>query len=168
MNLDILFWLFLAAYAIHLVDETAVNGGFVHWIKSSFWPKYTGKMFFWFNFGAVVAIALSNILYDAAGGHWIILALVWPFGFALHGFTVHLFWTIKQKNPTPGLITSVIYWIIAWLIVRYGFLAGSSSHIARIDFWTGLIVGAVVVGGFLTFAPTVVMPALLRKRRRRR
>ena len=82
---------------IHIVDETTTNGGFIRWIQASFWPTYTARMNFWFNSGAVVAIACSNLLYDLLGGHWAILVLVWPTAFALHGFTVRLFWTIRQR-----------------------------------------------------------------------
>ena len=161
MSLDVLLWAFLASYVIHVVDETAMNGGFIRWIKASFWPTYTARMNFWFNGGAVLAIAGTNLLYDLFGGHWIILALIWPFGFALHGITVHLFWTIRQRNLSPGLVTSVIYWIMAYFFVRYGFLAG---QIASSDFWTGILLGVLTVGAFLTFAPTVVIPRLIRTR----
>jgi hypothetical protein len=115
-------------------------------------------MNFWFNGGAVLAITGSNVLYDLFGGHWIILALIWPSGFALHGITVHLFWTVRQRNLSPGLATSVIYWIVAYIFVRYGLLAG---RIATADFWIGTLVGALTVGAFLTFVPTVVIPRLV-------
>ena len=161
VSLDVLLWAFLAAYVIHLVDETAINGGFIRWMQASFWPAYTARMNFWFNSGAVAAIAASNLLYDLFGGHWIILALVWPFGFALHGITLHLFWTIRQRNLSPGLPTSVIYWIMAYFFVRYGLIAG---QIAPLDFWTGAILGVVTVGAFLTLVPTVVIPRMIRPR----
>jgi hypothetical protein len=161
MSLDVLLWAFLASYVIHIVDETTMNGGFTQWIKASFWPTYTARMNFWFNGGAILAIAGSNLLYDVAGGHWVIPALIWPSGFALHGITVHLFWTIRQRNLSPGLLTSVIYWIMAYFFVRYGFLAG---QITSADFWTGTLLGVLTVGAFLTFVPTVVIPALIRPR----
>lgn len=161
MSLDVLLWAFLASYVIHLVDETTMNGGFIRWIKARFWPTYTARMNFWFNGGAIVAIVASNLLYDVVGGHWVILALIWPSGFALHGLTVHLFWTIRQRNLSPGLLTSVIYWIMAYFFVRYGFLAG---QIDSFDFGTGTVLGVLTVGAFLTFVPTVVMPALIRRR----
>jgi len=85
----------------------------------------------------------------------------WVFGFALHSITLHLFWTIKQRNISPGLVTSAIYWIIAYFFVRYGFLSG---QIARSDFWIGLVVGVLTVGAFLTFVPTALMPFLIRNR----
>ena len=161
MSLDILLWLFLASFAIHIVDETTMNGGFVRWMQSSFWPTYTERMNFWFNGGAVLSIAVSNLLYDVLGGHWVILTLIWPFGFALHGVTLHLFWTIKQRNLSPGLVTSVIYWIMGYFFVRYGFLEG---RIAPSDFWIGLLLGVLTIGAFLTFVPTALIPALIRNR----
>lgn len=165
MTLDILLWTFLASFAIHLVDETTMNGGFVSWMKRSFWPTYTARMNFWFNSVAVLLIAIAILLTELVGGHWIIFVLVWPVGFALHGFTVHLFWTIKQKNVCPGLATSVIYWIMGWFFVRYGLLAG---QISAQDFWIGVALGVVTVGAFLTFVPPLIAPAVTKKARGRR
>ncbi len=162
MSMDILLWLFLSAFVIHLIDETTINGGFINWMKVSFWPGYTPRMNFWFNAVAILLIFAGNLIYEIAGGHWIILVLAWPFGFALHGLTVHLFWTIKQKNLSPGLMTSIIYWIMAYFFVRYGYLNG---QISSYDFWAGLIFGVIVIGGFLTFVPPVVIPAILRSRK---
>jgi hypothetical protein len=159
MNIDVLLWASLASLVVRILDETVMNGGFVEWMRTSFWPTYTPRMNAWFNSGAIVAVAASNLLSDLFGGHWIVLALVWPFGFALHGITVHLFWTIRQGSLSPGLLTSVIYWIMVYFFVRYGFLAG---QISGSDFLTGALLGVVGVGGFLTFTPTVLMTALAR------
>jgi hypothetical protein len=158
MTLDILLWAFLASYIVHIVDETLMNGGFVRWFQESFWPTYTGRMNFFFNGGAVVAITVSNVLYDIGGGHWIILALIWPFGFAFHGVTLHLFWTIRQRSMSPGLVTSVLYWIMAYFFARYGYAAGL---ITPSDFWAGVVLGVVTVGAFLTFVPTLIIPRLV-------
>ena len=161
MPLDVLLWSFLASFVIHIVDETVMNGGFVQWFRTSFWPTYTARMNFWFNGGAVAAIAGSNLLADLRGGHWVILALIWPFGFALHGITLHLFWTIRQRNLSPGLVTSVLYWIMAYFFVRYGLL---TRQIDASDFWTGVLLGVLTVGVFLTFVPTMVVPRMVRSR----
>jgi uncharacterized protein with HXXEE motif len=161
MSLDVLLWTFLGTYVVHLVDETTMNGGFIRWFQASFWPTYTARMNFWFNAGAVGAITISNLLYDLAGGRWIILALIWPFGFAVHGITLHLYWTIRQRNLSPGLVTSLLYWIMAYFFVRYGYLAG---RITPSDFWTGAILAVLTVGAFLTFVPTVVIPRVIRAR----
>src|SRR5215472_12258191 len=97
VTLDLLSWALLAAYVVHLVDETLINGGFVEFVRKNFWPGYSMRMFFWFNTGAVIAIALSNILFDLFGGHWVILPLMWISGFAVHGVTVHIFWTVRRR-----------------------------------------------------------------------
>jgi hypothetical protein len=55
----------------------------------------------------------------------------------------------------------VIYWIIAYFFVRYGLLSG---QIPSSDFWIDTVLGVVTVGAFLTFAPTVVIPALISPR----
>jgi hypothetical protein len=151
MATDLLAWALLAAYVVHLLDETMMNGGFVHWVSSNFWPAYNSRMFFWFNAGAIVAIAASNVLFDLFGGHYVVLPLFWIFGFALHGVTVHIFWTISQRSYSPGLVTSVLYWIIAYLMARYAYAAGLVSSV---DFWTGAVAGMVLLGGFLTIGPT--------------
>ena len=49
--LSALFWAFFAAYVVHILDETLLNGGFVRWIADNFWPSYHARMFFWFNTG---------------------------------------------------------------------------------------------------------------------
>lgn len=162
MDVDILLWAFLASFVVHVLDETLMNGGFIRWMQTSFWSSYTPLMNFWFNGAFMVGVAVANVLYDQLGGHWIIPALICPAGFAVHGVTLHLFWTARQRSLSPGLLTSVLYWIIAYLLVRYGLLDG---HISSADFWTGTLLGVFTVGGFLTFVPTVVVPRLTRSER---
>lgn len=163
MTTDLLAWSLLAAYAVHLLDETMMNGGFVRWVSGHFWPGYNDRMFFWFNAGAVVAIAVSNVLFDLFGGHFVVLPLFWIFGFALHGVTVHAYWTIRQRDYSPGLLTSVLYWIVAYLTIRYGYAAGL---ISSVDFWVGALAGMVLLAGFLTIGPTWLFPAFVLRRTR--
>ncbi len=80
------------------------------------------------------------------------------------GAVLHLYWTIRQMNLSPGLVTSVIYWIMGYFFVRYGLLGG---QIASTDFWIGTLLGVLTVGAFLTFVPTVVIPKLIRSRMQR-
>lgn len=160
MTLDLIAWAVLAAYIVHLLDESLVNGGFVAWVRRNFWPDYSTRLFFWFNAGAVVLIGASNLLFDLFGGHFVILPLAWVFGFALHGVTVHVFWTARERDYSPGLVTSVLYWIVAYLATRYGYAGGL---ISATDFWIGAVVGCVLIGGFLTFGPTLIFPRLNRQ-----
>jgi hypothetical protein len=44
-------------------------------VKAHWWPEYNGKMFFWFNTGDVILMALSLILYDLLEGRWVILSI---------------------------------------------------------------------------------------------
>lgn len=162
MIVHLLFWALLASYVVHLLDETMMNGGFVRWVSTSFWPGYTTRMFFWFNAGAIAGIAASNLLFDAFGGHLVILPLFWVSGFVVHVVTVHIFWTVRQSDYSPGLVTSVLYWTVGYLVVRYGFAPGL---ISGVDFWIGVIAGALLLGGFLTVGPTLIFPALAHKGR---
>jgi len=157
-----LFWAFFASYIVHIVDETLLNGGFVKWIRESFWPIYHVRMFFWFNAAFIMAIAASNLLFDNFGGHWVILPLIFVAGFTTHVFTVHLYWTIRLNSYSPGLVTSLLYVVIFYLLVKYG-VAG--HLISRADFVTGTAVGIATLGLFLTFGPTVLFPWLTRRRR---
>lgn len=162
MTLDLLFWGLLASYIVHLLDETLMNGGFVRWVNTNFWPGYTTQMFFWFNTGAVVAIVASNVAYELFGGHAVVLPLFWVSGFAVHGVTVHIFWTVRRRDYSPGLVTSVLYWIVMYLVVRFGYVAGL---IPPVDFWVGTLGGALLLAGFLTVGPTLLFPALTKGER---
>lgn len=161
LNLHLLFWAFFAAYIVHLLDETLMNGGFVQWVVKNFWPTYNSRMFFWFNAVAVCGIAICNILFDSLGGHWVILPLVWIAGFATHTFTVHLYWTIRRNTYSPGLVSSTLYIVFFYLVVRYGLRGGL---IGETDFIIGTVVGVLAIGAFLTVGPTWLFPRIMRNR----
>ena len=160
--LNLLFWAFFATYVMHILDETLLNGGFVQWIVENFWPQYRVRMFFWFNAGAVTAIIISNILFDSFGGHWVILPIIWLTGFVTHAITFHLYWTIRRDTYSPGLLTSVLYVILFYLLIRYGV----GRHLLDpADFTIGTIAGIATIGAFLTVGPTVLFPRLTEHRR---
>ena len=116
--LSILFWSVLAAYIIHIIDETLI------------------------------------------GGHWIILPLFWTFERASHMFTVHIWWSIRYKEYSPGLVTGVLFWILVYFVIRYGLRPGL---IRQSDFTIGAIAG--FVGAlFLAFLPTTIMPRVYRRK----
>jgi hypothetical protein len=159
--LSILFWAFFATYVVHILDETLLNGGFVQWVAENFWPTYHMRMFFWFNAAFIVAIAAGNLLFDCLGGHWVILPLFFVAGFVTHVLTLHLYWTIRLNNYSPGLVTSLLYVVIFYLLVKYGV---RGHLISGRDFAIGTIVGVVTLGLFLTVGPTVLFPRLTRHR----
>lgn len=159
--LSLLFWALLASYIVHILDETMLNGGFVQWIVDNFWPTYTWRMFFWFNAGAIGAIAISNLLFDSLGGHWVILPLIWLAGFVTHAATVHVYWTIRRNTYSPGLATSLLYVIVFYLVIRYGL---GPHLVSGTDFAIGTVIGVATLGAFLTVGPTVLFPKLARRR----
>jgi hypothetical protein len=159
--LSLLFWALFASYVVHILDETLLNGGFVQWIADNFWPGYTARMFFWFNAGALAAIAISNLLFDSLGGHWVILPLIWVAGFVTHALTVHVYWTIRRNTYSPGLVSSLLYVMVYYLVIRDG-LGGHLMTGA--DFAIGTAVGVATVGAFLTVGPTFLFPRLTRRR----
>ena len=162
MIVSLLFWAFFASYVVHVIDETLINGGFVQWVVANFWPTYHMRMFFWFNGGAIVAVAASNVTYDVFGGHWVILPLVWVAGFVTHVATFHLYWTIRHNDYSPGLLSSLLYVVVLYLLIKYGV---GPRLIAVSDLVIGLGVGVATVGAFLTFGPTVLFPRLMNARR---
>ena len=36
MIVSLLFWGFFVSYLVHIIDETLMNGGFVHWVVANF------------------------------------------------------------------------------------------------------------------------------------
>jgi len=159
--LSILFWAFFASYIVHILDETLLNGGFVDWVAKNFWPTYHTRMFFWFNAAFIVAIAISNMLFDSLGGHWVILPLFFVGGFVTHVFTFHLYWTIRRNTNSPGLLTSMLYLVIFYLLIKFGV---GGNLISGDDFAIGILAGVATLGVFLTVGPTVLFPWIMRKR----
>ena len=39
------FWLMVAAYVIHVIDESLLGGSFVEKVQQHWWPKYLGRSF---------------------------------------------------------------------------------------------------------------------------
>src|SRR5258708_29219988 len=85
--------------------------------RSTLFPYTT--LFRSFNAGAIAAIAISNLLFDNLGGHWVILPLIFLAGFVTHAATVHVYWTIRRNTYSPGLLTSLLYVIIFYLFIKY-------------------------------------------------
>jgi Protein of unknown function with HXXEE motif len=157
--LSILFWAFFASYVVHILDETLLNGGFVQFISKNFWPMYRARMFFWFNAAFIAAVAVSNLLFDSLGGHWVILPLIFVGGFVTHVVTFHLYWTVRLNTYSPGLLTSMLYVVIFYLLIKYGL---GRHLISCMDFVIGTVVGVATLGAFLTVGPTVLFPKLTR------
>ena len=140
MSLSVLFWLMEAAYLIHCLDETVAGGGFVNMVKKHFWPEYTGKQFFWFNTVLHVINVTAIMLYENFGGAWIIAPLSISWLFVTNGFW-HVMGTAMLREYHPGLITSPLYWIVMYLIVRAWLV---QNVLPMSYFWISLVIGIVL------------------------
>jgi hypothetical protein len=141
MPLNVLFWGMEAAYLIHCLDETIAGGGFVNMVKRDFWPEYSGKKFFWFNAGLHIINIASIILFEVLGGAWVIFPLSMSWLFVTNGLW-HVMGTAIFKEYSPGLMTSPLYWIIMYFIIRYSLLSG--------DILPSYFIISVIIGSVLT------------------
>ena len=107
-------------------------------MKKHFWPEYTARKFFWFNF-LLHGINITTIIaYEILGGSWIILPLSMCWLFVTNGFW-HVLEALLFREYSPGLATSLLYWIIMYNIARYGLFSGRISLQA---FITSALVGS--------------------------
>jgi hypothetical protein len=137
--LTFLFWANFAAFTAHLLDETLMGGGFVTFIQRHFWAGFKISDFFDANALWLVLIAISNILYDVLGNRvaFIPMAFVWERFF--NAF-FHIGSTYYFKEYSPGLVTSLLFFVILYLICRYGVLRG---HVRWVAFFGSAIAAAV-------------------------
>jgi hypothetical protein len=123
-----IFWGYIVAYVIHLIDETVMGETFVGMVQRNFGP-IQWKHFFIGN-TLIMSLAIgANIVYEILGHGWIILPLTFVFIFTTNGIW-HLAGTIISKKYSPGLASSLLYWLLFYFIFRYSILPGEipSSH----------------------------------------
>jgi hypothetical protein len=120
MQLPLLFsfWFTVAAYVVHVLDESLLGGSFVEKVRQHWWPEYSWTKFFWFNTGYFVLMIGSVVSYDFLGGAWMILPLAWVIERAVNGVW-HLWWAIHFHEYSPGLVTSILMWMNLYFIWRY-------------------------------------------------
>ena len=112
------FWVMVAAYVIHVLDESLLGGSFVEKVKEHWWPDYSWTKFFWFNAAYFLTMIASIILYDLLLGFWIILPLAWLIERTCNGFW-HLWWTVHFREYSPGLVSSILMWMNLYFALRY-------------------------------------------------
>jgi hypothetical protein len=149
--INLIFWAYVAAYVIHILDESLLGENFVEMVKRNFWPAYEWKHFFGFNTLLMSLIILSIVLFEVLGAAWIIFPLTFVFQMFTNGLW-HLGATLITKRYSPGLLTSILYWMLFYFIFRYAFLKG---EIAVPQFMISAILGALItilmIGSFFVF-----------------
>lgn len=137
-----LCWGYVAAYVIHILEESVLGENFVEKVRNKYWPEYSWTKFFWFNTFLLLFNIVAIPLYEVFGGAWIIFPLSLACERVFNG-GYHLSETIKYRTFSSGLLTSVLFWILAYFILRYAVLKGEilRSH----------VVISIIIGGLLTF-----------------
>jgi hypothetical protein len=149
------FWFTVAAYVVHVIDESLLGGSFVEKVRQHWWPEYSWTKFFWFNSAYFIVMMASVVLYDIRGGSWAILPLAWVIERACNGVW-HLGWTICFREYSPGLVTSILMWMNLYFVLRYG---PEGALLPTIWIW------AIVIGGAFTAFLTFYMPLVKGRRR---
>jgi hypothetical protein len=86
LSLIWVFWSVVAAYVIHVLDESLLGGSFVEKVREHWWAEYSWRKFFWINTGYFLIMIASIVAYDFLGGLWVVLPLAWTFERAANGF----------------------------------------------------------------------------------
>jgi hypothetical protein len=144
------FWFMVAAYVIHVLDESLLGGSFVEKVRQHWWPQYSWTKFFWFNAAYFAVMIASVVLYDLLGGSWIILPLAWSIERFFNGFW-HLWWAIHFHEYSPGLLTSILIWMDSYFIVRYR----PPDAITPTTFWPAALIGVLFAASLFTYIPLV-------------
>lgn len=161
--LSFIFWGFVAAYALHILEESVLGDVFVGKVKRLYWPQYTWGKFAGFNTMLITLEILSIVLYEAFGGAWVIFPLSLMSERFFNGF-YHLYETLKTGKFSSGLLTSVIFWILGYFVIRYAIVPGNIAA----SFWIpsaaiGLLI-SLAMTGVLVFG--IMMKAWDRKDKR--
>jgi hypothetical protein len=150
--IELLFWGFIAAYVIHILEESVLGESFVDKVRKNFIPVYDWKKFFGFNTFLLCLNVVAIIVYDIAGGNWIIFPLSLAVERTLNGIW-HLGETMVTRKFSSGLLASTLTWILMYLLIRYSLLPG---EISSFDFYIALGIGALIT--------TFMFTALLNKK----
>jgi hypothetical protein len=150
------FWFMVAAYVVHVLDESLLGGSFVEKVREHWWPEYSWKMFFWFNAGYFAIMIASVVIYDLCGGVWLILPLAWSIERMCNGLW-HVGWTIHFREYSPGLVSSILMGMNLYFILRY---TPPEQAIGR-----GIWVPALIIAGVATAFLVLYIPVVQGRKR---
>jgi Protein of unknown function with HXXEE motif len=145
------FWFTVAAYVIHVIDESLLGGSFVEKVREHWWPEYSWTKFFWFNTAYFLVMIASVVLYDFLRGNWLILPLAWVIERACNGLW-HLGWAIRFREYSPGLVTSILMWMNFYFVVRY---PAANEAIPAMDWIWAAVIGGAFAAFLMLYIPLV-------------
>jgi hypothetical protein len=121
--ISLVLWGFVVAYVVHILEESILPEVFVDKVKRLYWPTYGWTKFFGFNTLLLSLNIAAVVVYEALGGSWIVFPLSLACERVFNGF-YHFGETIRARLFSSGLLSSVITWILAYLIIRYSLVKG--------------------------------------------
>lgn len=151
LPLIFVFWAVVAAYVVHVIDESLLGGSFVEKVRAHWWPEYSWRKFAWFNAGYFALMIASVVAYDQRGGYWVVLPLAWTIERAANGLW-HLWWTLRFREYSPGLLTSILAWMNVYFLIRY---ASPAAAITGGDAWTAAAIAAAATAFLSLWIPLV-------------
>jgi len=152
------FWITVAVYVVHCIDESLLGGSFVEKVRQHWWPEYSWTKFFWFNSAYFVVMIASVVLYDFRGGTWMILPLAWVIERACNGVW-HAGWSIRFYEYSPGLVSSILMRMNLYFVVRYD----PADQAITSNIW----IPAVLIGGAVTLFLMLYSPFVKGRQMRR-
>jgi len=153
------FWFMVAAYVIHVLDESLLGGSFVEKVKQHWWPEYSWQKFFWFNAGYFAVMITSVVLYDLRGEGWLVLPLAWAIERFCNSLW-HVWWTVHFREYSPGLLSSILIWMDSYFIVRY---RPVGEPIAPRTLWLAVLIGLLFVTFLVLYIPLVKSKEMRKK-----
>lgn len=145
------FWFTVAAYVIHVIDESLLGGSFVEKVREHWWPEYSWTKFFWFNAAYFIVMIASVVLYDFLGGAWVILPLAWIIERACNGIW-HVGWAVRYREYSPGLVSSILMWMNFYFVVRY---RPVGREISSMDWISAVSIGGIFTAFLMLYIPLV-------------
>jgi hypothetical protein len=115
---ELFFWGFVITYVAHILEEAVLPEIFVEKVKRLYWPQYSRTWFFGFNASLLSLNIAAVVTFESRGGSWIIFPLSLACERVFNGF-YHLAETLHTRSFSSGLLTSVVTWILAYLMARY-------------------------------------------------
>ena len=140
--ISLIFWGFVAAYVLHILEESTLAETFVAKMQARIWPEYGWKHFIGFNAILLSLNILAIALYEVLGGAWVIFPLGMAFERIINGFW-HLIERLATRRFASGLLTSLLFWILGYFLVRYAFL---QDQVPGIWILISVLIGLTLTG----------------------
>ena len=150
--INLIFWGFIITYAFHILEESILGEIFVEKMKRLYWKEYDWRKFAGFNTFLMLLNICAVVLFECFGGAW----LIFPLGLAIERFLngfYHLFESIKTKRLSSGLLTSIIFLILGYFLIKYSIITGEiASNYLLVSFIVGVGM-EFIISGFMIITP---------------